>query len=113
MANKGSKFNKYTAEFKVMVVKAYKSGNHGGLIGTAKFFGIPSFTQIRQWIKIYNEQGAEGFMIETRGRGTRADGLNKGRPKKVSLDDMTKDEQIAYLKMENEILKKVQALRKR
>ena len=31
MAKKGSKFNKYTYEFKVMVVEDYLSGKSGGI----------------------------------------------------------------------------------
>jgi len=40
------------------------------------------------------------------------DGIQKGRPKKVKLDELSKDELIEHLKMENAILKKVKALRK-
>jgi hypothetical protein len=38
--------------------------------------------------------------------------VKKGRPKKVKLNELTKDEQIEHLKMENAILKKAKALRK-
>lgn len=112
MAKKGSKFNNYSAEFKLRIVEEYLSGE-GGSEALARKYGLSDSKRVRDWVKIYKEHGPEYFSIETRGRGTKADGVNKGRPKKVSLDDMTKDEQIAYLKMENEILKKVQALHKR
>ena len=47
-----------------------------------------------------------------RGKASLKDGVRKGRLKQIKLDEMSKDEQIEYLKMENAILKKVKALRK-
>lgn len=108
MAKKGSTFNTYSAEFKVEVVKAYLSGEYGSQLSTAKHFGIRSKSQVRKWVSIFNESGQDALYIDNRGK---AIGDNKGRPKK--LENMTKDQQIAYLKMENDILKKVQALQNR
>jgi transposase-like protein len=112
MAKKGSKFNRYSPEFKIKVVEAYLSGEFGGSKKTANYFGLPSKDRVMKWVKRYKESGPQSSFVETRGRATKVDNINKGRLKKVNLDEMTKDEQIAYLKMENDILKKVQALRK-
>lgn len=113
MAKKGTKFNKYTPEFKVEVAEAYLSGKYGGSNMVAKHYNVPSHEQVDSWVKKYRESGPESLSVETRGRASIKDGVKKGRPRKKGLESMTKDEQIAYLKMENEILKKVQALRKR
>lgn len=113
MAIKGSTFNHYSAEFKVEVVIAYLNGKYGGQVATANHFCLRSKTQLCNWVKLYKKYGSKAFMFEKRGRAAKTDGVNKGRQKKVNLDELTKDEQITYLKMENDILKKVQALRKR
>lgn len=112
MAIKGSKFRNYSPEFKIQVVEDYLSGKSGGIKSVSEKYKLSNEKRVRDWVKIYKQCGLEAFLIETRGRSTKADGVNKGRPLKKTLDDMTKDEQIAYLKMENDILKKVQALQK-
>jgi len=107
MAKKGSKFNHYTPEFKTKVVETYLSGEFGGSKKLAKHFGIPSSWTIDSWVNKYKKYGPEAFSVESRGRSS------KGRRKKINFEEMTKDEQIAYLRMENDILKIVKALRKR
>lgn len=106
MANKGQKFKKYTAEFKVEVVKAYLSNEYRGVDQITKMYDLKSNRRICEWLKIYKEKGPEGFLIETRGRNS------KGRPISIKLDEMSLEEQVKYLKMENDILKKAQALLK-
>jgi len=104
MAKKGSKFNKYSYEFKIMVVEDYLSGNSGGIRNITKKYNLKSTWQIRSWTKIYKEN-PNALAISTRG-------LSKsgGRPKSVKLDDMNLEQQVEYLKMENDILKKLKAL---
>jgi hypothetical protein len=62
-------------------------------------------------VKLYR-QDPELLKQNNRGKASLKDGVRKGRPKQIKLDEMSKDEQIEYLKMENAILKKVKALRK-
>lgn len=112
MAIKGSIFNNYSPELKVKVVEAYLSGKYGSQDNIAKHFGVRSRSQVNKWVKIYKESGLDALYIDNRGKASKEDGVRKGRPSNKNLDDMTKDEQIAYLKMENDILKKVQALQK-
>jgi hypothetical protein len=57
------------------------------------------------------ESGPGGFGVDGRHFGKK-DGVQKGRPKRIKLEELSKDEQIEYLKMENAVLKKVKALRK-
>lgn len=45
------KNKKYTGTFKEMVVKAYLSGQHGGLITVAKIYDVRNVSQLKKWIK--------------------------------------------------------------
>ena len=105
MAKKGSKFKSYSAEFKVKLIKEYLSCE-GSYMTLTKKYGLKSTKQLRDWVKIYNEEGPEAFLIEIRGRNS------TGRPKTINLDEMNLEQQVKYLKMENDILKKVKALQK-
>jgi transposase-like protein len=106
MAVKGQKFRKYEKEFKIEVVEAYLSGMQGGLAKVAKRYDL-RIKRVEDWVKIYREKGSESFWVETRGKHGKG-----GRSKSIKLDEMTKDEQIKYLKMEVDILKKAKALQK-
>jgi len=106
MAKKGSKFNKYSAEFKIKLVKEYLSCKSGGVDAITKKYGLKSNKQICGWLKIYKNEGPEAFLIEKRGR------KSQGRPVSVKLDEMSLEQQVEYLKMENDILKKLKALQK-
>ena len=67
--------------------------------------------QIRLWERIFLEEGAEGLMKERRGRAAAVNGTRKGRPPK--LDKKIEEDLIAEnqrLRMENEYLKKLNAL---
>ena len=110
MAKKGTKFNYYSPEFKKKAVEKYLSGESGGLENTARKLGLRSAKQLRDWVKLYH-QDPELLKQDGRKAGKK-EGVRKGRPKKVNIDELSKDKQIEYLKMENAILKKVKALRK-
>ncbi len=45
------KNNKYTGEFKEMLVRKYLSGQHGGLITVAKIYGVRNVSQLKKWVK--------------------------------------------------------------
>lgn len=70
---------------------------------------------LRRWERIYLEEGAAGLMRERRGRTTKADNPNKGRPRKKALPTEVENDLIdevqrlrernEYLEMENEYLK--------
>lgn len=109
MAKKGSKFNKYTKEFKLEVVQAYLSNEYGGFEQVAKKFSLPDKSRVQDWLRLYNEKGSNAFQTETRGKGRSG---KSGRPKLIKLEEMSLEEQNQYLRMENDILKKVQALLK-
>ncbi|MDO5108358.1 MAG: helix-turn-helix domain-containing protein [Erysipelotrichaceae bacterium] len=111
MGKTGRENNSYSAEFKLKAVEQYLSGEIGGLTIAARQLGLRSKTQLSRWIKLY-KQDPELLKQDNRGKTSSKDGVRKGRPKKVKLDEMSKDEQIEYLKMENAILKKARALRR-
>ena len=69
--------------------------------------------RIKQWERIYLEEGEAGFYIERRGRATKMDNPKIGRPRKKQLDKQVEEDLIAEnqrLRMENEYLKKLNAL---
>ena len=97
--------NKYTKEFKLKAIKMYLDE---GLSyhQVALKLNIKSKTQVLNWVKQFQEKGAASFDIETRGRAT---GGKKGRPK-TKFNSL--EEEVEYLRMEVEFLKKLQALSK-
>jgi len=111
MARKGQKFNKYTYEFKKNMCERYLSGQHGGGQTFCRKFGIRNRNQLYAWLNLYRKD-PKLLKEDGRGKASSADGVNKGRPKQIDLSSLSKDEQIDYLKMENDILKKAKALRK-
>ena len=106
----GKPNNKYSYEFKKEAVEKYLSGRYGGYGRLTRELGLRSSNQLRSWTKLYRED-PELLKRDGRGKASKRDGVRKGRLKKVKLDELSKDEQIEYLKMENAILKKAKALR--
>lgn len=73
-------------------------------VWVASKLNIKSKTQVINWVKQFQEKGADSFYIETRGRGT---GGKRGRPK-TKFNSL--EEEVEYLRMEVEFLKKLRAL---
>lgn len=99
----------YTGDFKVSVVEYMKSTS-SSLRQTAAHFNIPSTESIRKWERIYYVEGLEALYEERRGRAVKM--ANK-RPKKEKSKIETNEELLAEvqrLRMENEYLKKLNAL---
>jgi transposase len=98
----------FTSKFKSLAIKKYLEGmspsdifNDLG-IDTSLF--LPDFPKksIARWKTIFFEEGVEGFEKENRGRGS------KGRSKRPEFKSL--EEEVAYLREENEFLKKLMAL---
>lgn len=89
----------HSNEFKEQVVKEYLSG--GGLNALARQHGINK-TQIKRWTEKWRKYGCFPD-----GRGKAKGG---GRPRKADVASMSRDEYIAYLEMENAILKRLSSL---
>lgn len=96
-------YMKYSNELKEKVVKEYLSGKRQSLICLE--YGIHK-TQIYRWVAKYKEVGTFPD-----GRGKSKTGRHKLN--KIDTSKMTKDEYIAYLEMENDILKYLASLKKK
>jgi transposase len=97
----------YTPEFKKKVIE-YRWEHGLSLIQTAAQFKIPNSSIVYQWERNYLERGMSGLLSKKKGRPSKM----PKKPKKK--EDLTKLEKLeaenAQLRMENEFLKKLDAL---
>ena len=103
------KHGSYDGDFKVSVIE-YMHDNHLSLFQTAVRFGIPTDVTVGKWERIYYEEGPEGLYRDNRGRKSK---MSSDKPKKKKLRKETEEDLIAEvqrLRMENDYLKKLQAL---
>ena len=97
----------YGGEFKVVVIE-YMHANHISIRETAAKFGIPGHATVAKWERIFYEEGRESLFRDNRGQKKMTN-----KPRKPKLDKKVEEDLIAEnqrLKMENEYLKKLQAL---
>ena len=121
MRKKGTKNKNYSPEFKISVILDMRNNHLSYSETVRKYWGTQTKAEtanyrftLRNWERIYLEEGEIGFMEEKRGR------KSTGRPRKKPLDkEIKKDlvaenqrlkERLEYLEMENEYLKKLDAL---
>lgn len=111
------KQRKYLPEFKICVIMDMREHHLGYCETVRKYWDINQGQEenykniVKRWERIFLEEGTEGLMKERRGRACKASGSKKGRPPK--LDKNVEEDLIAEnqrLRMENEYLKKLQAL---
>ena len=98
----------YSGAFKLSVIE-YMHQNHLSLSQAAVKFGIPMDTTVGKWERIYYEEGPEALFRDNRGRPKT---MNSKQSRK-KLPKQTEEDLIAEvqrLRMENEYLKKLQAL---
>ena len=97
----------YTPEFKKKVIE-YRWEHGLSLMQTAAQYQIPNASIIYQWEQRYLAKGMSGLLSKKKGRPSKM----PKKPKKK--EDLTKIEQLeaenAQLRMENEFLKKLDAL---
>ena len=114
MRKKGTKNKNYSPEFKISVILDMRNNHLSYSETVRKYWGTQTkdetanyrFT-LRNWERIYLEEGEIGFMEEKRGR------KSTGRPRKKPLNKSKEEDLIAEnqrLRMENECLKKLNAL---
>ena len=101
---KGIPNKRYTPEFKKMVIETMLAEKLS-YRETARRFDVSCDKRIKDWERIYLTEGAEGFTLERRGRGSK--GRARQLPKVVEEDLLA---EVQRLRAENEYLKNLQAL---
>ena len=101
---KGIPNKRYTPEFKKMVIGTMLAEKLS-YRETARRFDVSCDKRIKDWERIYLSEGAEGFTLERRGRGSK--GRPRQLPKEVEEDLLA---EVQRLRAENEYLKNLQAL---
>ena len=114
MRKKGTRNKNYSPEFKISVILDMRNNHLSYSETVRKYWGTQTKAEtanyrftLRNWERIYLEEGEIGFMEEKRGR------KSTGRPRKKTLDEQVEEDLIAEnqrLRMENECLKKLNAL---
>lgn len=98
----------YKSQFKIKAVKENLRGLSPKEIFQKAGIDLSLFNPdyakktIQRWMKIYNESGEDG--LKSDGRGSKA----TGRPKGIKFKSL--EEENAYLRAENDFLKKLHAL---
>ena len=96
----------FTGEFKLKVLN-YQQEHHLSDLQTALIFGITNHGTICAWRKKYITGGTEALFQK---QGRRSKMPKKSLIPNKPREEWTKDEELAYLRMENEYLKKLTAL---
>ena len=101
------KKSSYSGKFKQNVVE-YMHNNHLSATETGVHFRIGTVV-VSKWERIYYEEGPQGLYVERRGRSKNMN----SKPKKKKLNRNVEEdliEEVQRLRMENEYLKKLNAL---
>ena len=101
---KGIPNKRYTPEFKKIVIETMLEEKLS-YSETARRFEVSGHHRIQDWERIYLTEGAEGFAVERRGRGSK--GRPQQLPKEVEEDLLA---EVQRLRAENDYLKNLQAL---
>jgi len=99
----------YSGEFKLSVIK-YMHNTGCSARQTAAHFSLPTHQIVGKWERIYNEKGAAALFV---GREGRSENMSKSKTKKPEIKKHEDEDLIAEvqrLRMENEYLKKLNAL---
>lgn len=102
----------YSTQFKINVL-THMVNNGLSARETAAFFNIPAFTSVLEWEKAYSLNGIEGLKTRKKGRTPMT-----VKPKSTPKNDKDKSlqellDEVAYLRAENDVLKKLQELREK
>ena len=111
---------KYSPEFKISVILNMIEENLSCSETVRRYWGITTKVEaskyrstVLKWERKYLKEGKDGFYVENRGKETKMDNPKKGRPRKRILDEQNQKDLILEnqrLRMENEYLKKLNAL---
>ena len=100
------KISSYDGNFKQHVVE-YMHANHLSAGETANYFRLAGSDRVLKWERIYYEEGPQALFEERRGR-TKKMGSKKNKKNINENEDLL--EEVQRLRMENEYLKKLNAL---
>ncbi|NOW99218.1 helix-turn-helix domain-containing protein [Mucilaginibacter sp. SG564] len=99
----------YSEEFKLTVVQAYVQKNLS-LRDCCLQFGIPSIGIVSVWVQAHEHLGAKGLISQPKGRKA----VKEKKPRAKTDKPLTRLEELEkenlYLRAENELLKKLEAL---
>lgn len=99
----------YDGTTKIRIVE-YMQENSLSLRQTAALFGVSSFPTIAKWERIYYEKGKEALLEDRRGRKR----MSTNKSKEIKIKNVNENEdllaEVQRLRMENEYLKKLNAL---
>ncbi len=98
----------YSGEFKIHVVE-YMHRNQMSLKEAANYFCLPNHCTLSKWEQIYYEEGREALLEERRGRN-KMGRKTPPNPKKNTNENEELLAEVRRLRMENEYLKKLNAL---
>ena len=82
--------------------------NHLSAVETAYHFNLGNNYIVNKWERIYYEEGPQGLYIERRGRSKNMSSKHRKKLSKEVEEDLIAENQ--RLRMENEYLKKLNAL---
>lgn len=101
----------YSGQFKIDVVE-YMQNTSSSARQTAAHFNIPSHVSVCKWERIYLDEGKEALFQEHRGLANRMSGTKEGKnPKLINQKEQENLlTEVKRLRMENEYLKKLNAL---
>lgn len=99
----------YSGDFKVSVVE-YMHATGASMRQTAAHFNIPSMKTVSDWERIYYEEGKEALFEERRGRAGKMGTKRPRKNKKTIRGNEDLLAEVQRLRMENEYLKKLNAL---
>ena len=99
----------YSGDFKVSVVE-YMHNTGASLRQTAAHFNIPSKESISKWERIYYEEGKAALFEERRGRASKMGTKRPRKQKNIIQENEDLLAEVQRLRMENEYLKKLNAL---
>lgn len=96
----------YDGNFKQNVVE-YMHNNHLSAVETAYYFNLGNNYIVNKWERIYYEEGPQGLYRESRGRPRKMSSKKKEKNVNENEDLLA---EVQRLRMENEYLKKLNAL---
>ena len=99
----------YAGNFKVYVVE-YMQRTGASIRQTAAYFNIPSPPTVASWQRIYNTEGKEALCEERRGRANKMNSKKGKKPQDNKKENEDILAELKRLRMENEYLKKLNAL---